>query len=784
MSVRQAIAQRYASVPSAKVFRLKGHLAPQTTDVSRSLLFRPRVSQDALRSLAVPDSHNLSAGVSLTAPSTRLRSHSVGIPETEDWTDVIRTIVIVSEDLLSPIGRSPTKGKDYTAVESQTTLSGLSRTEQIVGSDAAGPGDIVTRTRQAVVRKTLGLWDMILPLLKPPIDFDFPTQLDFPSELYPFQVIGVQWLVESESSLLADEMGTGKTVMATVALRILFHKGLARKALVLCPASVLSVWEKHLRDWGGGALAFSVVHGRQDVRQRKWTYPSHVYVTTYDTFRNDALGSERHGLDLGSFDVVILDEVHHIRNPSAKRSTAVRRLSPKYRWALSGVPLQNKLEDLEGIFRFVKPGLLHRDSLTSGSVKRAIEPHFLRRLKADVLDELPAKTREDILLEMDAEQRRAYDETLGRAKARFNSTQTPFTGMHVFALIQRLKQIANFAPGKTTSPKLECLLEQLEEIFQEDNKRIVDNKAVVFTQYVGEGVEKLRQHLEHYGVVEIIGQTTQLRRKNAVEAFQRDPNVRIFLASTKAAGEGITLTQGNYVFHFDHWWNPAVGWNAEDRVHRPGQTKAVNIYQYWMKDSIEERIWDILRRKGLLHEEVINAMSESEIDQSVTMEEWCEVLGLDANVVLKQGVVKVREQPVTVGEVYQTLSEISPYMFEQIVVEVLQGMGYVDARLCGQAYDGGIDIRASRKVLGGLEHIAFQCKRKNVVGVDVARELLGTIAADPSLTKGILVVSGKLSLPCREFVRQNGSLATIEGIELAKKVRDLGLCDRLAELAG
>jgi len=480
---------------------------------------------------------------------------------------------------------------------------------------------------------------LLMPVLVPslgvdalPLDPEAARRLDLPAPLYGFQVEGVRRLVENTSFLLGDEMGTGKTVMAIVAMKILFQRGLVRKALVACPANIISVWDEHLREWVRGALTWVVVKGPVDQRMYLWRQPAHVYVVSYDTLRNDLKAPPVAAPILSGLGLAILDEVHAIRNPRSGRHRAVMKLNPKYRWGLSGTPLQNRLRDLKAIFDFLKPGLFWpglfggrrgpRSAYLEEYVRGLMEPYFLRRRKRDVLPQLPEKVRQDLWLELDAAQRRAYEECRQRMKMEFESRITPFTRMHIFSYITKLMQYANFAPNKTVSPKQRLLVEMLEEITTE-------HKAVVFTQFIHYGINRLAPHLERFGLVVVHGQTPLEERRRAVEEFQKNPDVRVFLGSVKAAGEGITLHEGNYVIHFDHWWNPAVAWQAEDRVHRVGQRRQVNVYSYWMEDTIEERIYQVLRDKGLLHASVIERLSEDDIDRAITMEEWAAILGLE-----------------------------------------------------------------------------------------------------------------------------------------------------------
>ncbi|MEZ5964954.1 MAG: DEAD/DEAH box helicase [Planctomycetota bacterium] len=483
------------------------------------------------------------------------------------------------------------------------------------------------RLPRRVLRQVLTPWDLLLPALHPPLELDTSAHFDLPSQLYAYQVDGVRFLCQSHAALLADEMGTGKTVMGTVAMRVLFRRGAVRCALVVAPLSVLRVWDSHLREWAP-ELEVTVVHGSQRRRATDWRCPAHVYLTTYDVLRADVLPATR-GAEpnmplsrRATLDLVMLDEAQSIKNPESGRTRAVRRLDPSYRWALSGTPVENRLGDLQSIFAFVQPRLLPRDGLRPQEAAALIAPLVKRRTKAEVMRDLPPKIRQDIWLGLDAAQRAAYGAAEAEGRAALASLGDRLSKVHVFSLITQLKLICNFAPGATDSPKLRALLEMVEEI------RSSGQKVLVFTQWVREGIDKLVEPLRRFGVVPFDARLSREQRDAAIERFRTDPAAGVFLATVKSAGVGLTLTEASYVVHFDHWWNPAWMWQAEDRAHRRGQTQPVNVYSLWMEDTLEQRIHAILAKKGALHEEVVDGLSETAIDELISLDEWITLFGM------------------------------------------------------------------------------------------------------------------------------------------------------------
>jgi SNF2 family DNA or RNA helicase len=516
----------------------------------------------------------------------------------------------------------------------------------------------------------LSLWDLIYPTLLPPLPVEFDPDIDVQRRLYPYQQVGVKFLVEHESALLADDMGTGKTVMTAVALRVLFQRGAARKALIVCPVGLLRVWQDHLGKWAP-ELSLTVVRGGREERKLDWKYAAHVYLAAYDTVAADFLSvvkrktkivckacqracvfGEKVHLDdeqrpkyqcphcgtpiiefpveeslvsndfLATFDAVILDEAQYIKNPNTSRSRAVKRPIPSYLWALTGTPVETKVEDLAGIFSFIKPKYMPYN-VTRREAKRLMQPYFLRRLKKDVLQDLPPKIKQEHWLDLASEQRSEYERVLRGETRKLNELGQQVTKAHIFAVITALKRVCNFAAGTQSSPKSELLVDYVRTIKESGNK------ALVFTQWVDEyGVATLQSILEPYGVSVLKGGLSDAQREASIESFRKDPKISVLLATLKTGGVGLTLTEANYVFHFDHWWNPATMWQAEDRVHRRGQQKGVNVYSFLTQKTIEERINQKLIERGLLFEDVVNSLSENDIDEALSTDDWLEMLDL------------------------------------------------------------------------------------------------------------------------------------------------------------
>jgi SNF2 family DNA or RNA helicase len=592
-------------------------------------------------------------------------------------------------------------------------------------------------------------------LLQPPLTFDFPETLDLPHSLYDYQPDGIKFLTSHDSALLGDEMGLGKTVQTVVAMRLLFQTGKIRSALVVCPKSVVDVWDRHLQDWAPH-LSVCVIKGDKAARERKWLRlnPYHVRVATYDAVRQD-IDFILDSPEDTHYDLVVLDECQKIKNPETGYASATKALRCSWRWALSGTPIENEVGDLISIFDFVKPGLLsglrspYAWGVTPAAASEAIQPYFLRRRKQDVLKDLPSMTVEEIWLSLDGRQREAYERAEREGVVHIKELGEDATVIHVLELLTRLKQICNLDPKSGESIKLHWLTESLDQMV------LQGDKALIFSQYREHfGVRFLCSNLEAYRPLGFTGDMTTGERKRALDAFAQDPEHPLLVLTLKTGGLGLSLTAANYVVLFDHWWNPATGQQAGARIHRPGQTKPVWVYQLWIADTVDDRIYAILARKKDLFNQVIDSLS-ADGSKLLTEEELFGLFGLTA---------PKRSRSRGPSDDWQGLT---PSAFEEKVAQLWQKMGY-GVRLTPATRDHGIDIITTRETVGGVEKAAIQCKHQKQVGVEVARALLGVVEADRSFAKGIIVTSGQFSQDCKSFAQSVGHLELVDGPRLSR----------------
>jgi SNF2 family DNA or RNA helicase len=439
------------------------------------------------------------------------------------------------------------------------------------------------------------LTDRLLYLLQPPLESLFAgKQVTLPSPPYPYQLEGIAFLMPRHAALLADEMGLGKTMQAILSLRLLFHSGLIRRALLVCPKPLVSNWSRELRAWAED-LPFEVISGDADTRRISWLVSNcPLKLVNYELLTRDA---EFVVEEQVRFDVVVLDEAQRIKNRDAKTAQVVRSIQRSRSWALTGTPIENRPDDLVNLFAFVDPDRIPPET-PARQLPRYTSDCILRRTKEDVLTDLPPKTIRDAYLELTPAQRDSYEMAEKEGVIRLNALGDTISVQHVFELVMRLKQICNFDPATGESAKLEQLQADLAEVAESGRK------AIVFSQWV-EPLEILARELAEFRPLQYHGRVPLRDRHAVLEAFRSDRARHVILMSYGTGSVGLNIQFANYVFLFDRWWNPAVEDQAINRVHRIGQKEPVFVTRFITQNTLEGRIAEVLERKRQLFNELI-----------------------------------------------------------------------------------------------------------------------------------------------------------------------------------
>jgi len=706
----------------------------------------------------------------------RLADSDFLLPETliEEATSLFSDLPNISENIFHPLKQGNMGGKNYEKKQhdAEQLDFGISLLpKEDVGERVDGYRKSFKRVRQNSTRTSvtrLSPWDMLLPILQPPVNFDFIDVLDLPPRCapYPYQWEGIKFLVERDGALLGDDMGTGKTVQSILAMRLLFQRGDVKSALIVCPLSVLPHWDREMERWSPN-LHVTVVRGNKEHRQYCWYYTTHVWITTYDTLRQDMAGDEAKLKD--KFDLVILDEAVRIKNPTTGVAKAVRELKASYRWGLTGTPIENDLDELVAIYAFLRPGLLHYEGLTPATARTAIQPFFLRRRKADVLKDLPEKHEFPVNLRFEDAQMHTYQQMERERVLHLREKGETITAFNILTLITELKKICNRDRITGESVKLTWLLENLEDEIAEGDK------VLVFTQYRQQdfgGAEWLEKELSKYGALNYGRAKSDSNRQDLLHAFTTDNAKKVFIGHPRTAGIGLNeLVAANYVVHFDHWWNPAIASQATARAHRPGQNKDVFVYHLWVEDTIEEMIQRKLEEKQLLYDTVIDSLS-SEVKDEMLFDIYDDLLakyGIRSTHTQKEK--KLEDVSAGVKVEKSTASYSTPEDFETVIAMLFEKMGF-HTRVTPQSNDRGVDVIAVKESGLSCEKIAVQCKLVNSpVGRPVLQQLLGVLSEDPSYSRGYVVTNNRISREAVAYLKENGRLAAIEGHELEHLLR-------------
>ncbi len=456
-----------------------------------------------------------------------------------------------------------------------------------------------------------------------------PLPAGLRAELRPYQVEGFRFLTflaeNRLGGVLADDMGLGKTLQALAWLLWLAErqpKDEPLRVLVVCPKSVVGNWEAETAKF---APALKVVRftGAATTRGKVLTGPKPlIVVANYVQLRlrpEFFQGQKWHA--------VVLDEGQFIKTPSSKVAQIARDLPGENRLVLTGTPIENRLLDLWSLFAFALPGLLGSQAsfkrqytddnpLSLARLRDRVRHFLLRRTKGQVASDLPPRTEEDVVVELEGVQAQLYQAELKRARAALLKVGTPKelgqARFHILASLMKLRQIcchpALVDPVHRNEPsaKLEELLERLTELQDEGHQ------VLVFSQFV-EMLEIIRTRLDEakIGHLMLTGQTEN--RDELVAQFQSDRSKTVFLLSLKAAGFGLNLTAASYVILYDPWWNPAVEAQAIDRTHRIGQVSPVNAYRLIAEGTVEEKIRGLQKEKATLAGAIVQEESLAKV---------------------------------------------------------------------------------------------------------------------------------------------------------------------------
>ncbi len=460
-------------------------------------------------------------------------------------------------------------------------------------------------------------------------DSEFEIPDIFAKVLRGYQKTGYRWLKTLDvcgfGGILADDMGLGKTIQI---ISLLYEESLKNQkavedtvseagdarstSLIVCPASLVYNWECEMNRFAPSLKVLAVTGNAQE-REQKLAYLKEydVVVTSYELLKRDFAFYENI-----QFRFQVIDEAQYIKNPSTQSARAVKSVSAMTRYALTGTPVENRLSELWSIFDYLMPGFLYSyqkfkktceapivkngDAEALAGLQRMTRPFILRRLKHDVLKELPEKLETVVYSQMEETQKELYTANAWQLK----ESLADGNKIQILSALTRLRQVCcdprliyeNYKQG---SAKLETCMELVSSGVEAGHKILLFSQFTSMLELIGERMNK-----EGIAFYKLTGETSKEKRLKMVQAFQKD-SVPVFLISLKAGGTGLNLTAADMVIHYDPWWNVAAQNQATDRAHRIGQEKQVAVFKLITRGTIEENILKLQESKKVLADQVV-----------------------------------------------------------------------------------------------------------------------------------------------------------------------------------
>ncbi|WP_028661206.1 DEAD/DEAH box helicase [Nocardioides insulae] len=555
-----------------------------------------------------------------------------------DWLDLTVSITVDGESVpLSDVLGALTAGADHLVLPSglylRTDRPELAQLRDVVqaaaqlrtsedGTLSVGTHDLGVWAQLddlGVVASQAAEWVARARALRDLTDIPRPAPTGVATELRHYQLDGFHWLAflwqHGLGGILADDMGLGKTLQVLSLMSHATAQGSERPFLVVAPTSVVSAWASEAARHTPGLRVATVTSRADDIAALAGD--ADVVLTTYTLLR---LGQDSYaGLRWAG---LVLDEAHHVKNHQSKTYAAARLIDASFRLAVTGTPFENRLMELWSLLSVTAPGLYPTprsftehvvkpvekggDSTALTAFQRRIRPFLLRRTKELVAADLPPKQEQVLPVVLSPAHRKVYDAHLARERQRILGLVDDFDRNRVAILsaLTKLRQLSldpalvDDAHEGVGSAKVDLLVEHLQEITAEGHRALVFSQ---FTSFLGRVSDRLEA--EGIGAAYLDGRTRD--RGSVISAF-RDGDVPVFLISLKAGGVGLTLTEADYVFVLDPWWNPAAEAQAVDRAHRIGQERHVHVYRMISSETIEEKVMELKERKAELFAQVVD----------------------------------------------------------------------------------------------------------------------------------------------------------------------------------
>ena len=499
---------------------------------------------------------------------------------------------------------------------------------------------LIDSKKQINVSKNEKFTELIDNIGNSEISNDIEIDKEFKEKLRDYQKVGYRWLKTLEKykfgGILADDMGLGKTLQIIALLSTELKLKNKTTSIVVCPSTLVLNWKAEVEKWCD-SIKVLIINGTAEERNKQLdTYQDYnLIITSYDLLKRDVENYEGK-----NFKYIIADEAQYIKNSLTQNATSLKSLKGEVKFALTGTPIENSIAELWSIFDFIMPGYLYNynkfkkkfeepilkyeDKEALNRLKKLISPFVLRRVKKDVLTELPEKNITIMKNEMEKEQEKIYLSYLAQTRKEvaeeLNDNSFEKSKFKILMLLTRLRQICchpslflkNYDGG---SGKLKQCLDLIVDAIESDHKILLFSSYTSIFEIIENELNKL--DIKYF---KLVGDTPVSKRIEMVDEFNNNELVKVFLISLKAGGTGLNLTSADVVIHYDPWWNISNENQATDRAYRIGQKNSVQVYKLITNNSIEEKINKMQERKEKLSQDVlsteetfINKMSKEEI---------------------------------------------------------------------------------------------------------------------------------------------------------------------------
>lgn len=617
--------------------------------------------------------------------------------------------------------------------------------------------------------------DFLKLLLKNVQKVQWENRQDLHIKLLPYEETGAKFLVDNDIALLQDEFGLDKKNEVIAALKFLFGNRVIKSALIFCsPASMGNIelsktcgieigWLDRLIK-KCPELSCQPISGDNDSRADLWNKSSHVYLADYETVLNDFHLKILDEKKIKGIDCIVFDEVQMLTRKKDRSKEFLASVKPRVLWLVSSLIKDTLKDEINEIIR---------QDLKIDAVKI--------RKKESIAKQAPRFLWYEEWLTPDDEQKKEFREGLVECQKdlrRVLESGNPFRFQaNIFTLLHRLKQVSNFAPGNSSSPKTNLLLEQVLTIKENGQK------VIILSQYDRLGTKKIEKLFEQNKINYLLlpGGLSAEEIQKSLNLFKNKPNIVALISDAKISKLNLKDFNFPYLIRFDQWWNPVTIWEHEDIFYSDENNPAKNnnttsIYNYYLLDSIDQQVKELLHAKGLMNKNVFEVMQPKVFDELITIDEWLRIFKMPASEEL--------HDDITPEKVLKLLTKSTLNFYRTTLSKLFFKLGYTNVDIFDLPNSSSFNIAGEAKRNDRTFYLFARVYLEGNVSRKIVEEVVMESAESPG-TKVFIITKGKFQEGCEQFLKDNVTL--LDGIRLSQLLIDLGIVtshttDPMAEL--